>query len=133
MLVHVPSPRGWLKIHDLAYEVQQHGATPVAFNWLRDLLREEVPASCEHVVLAMTEFAPVVRQLGHRGRRKKKLIDPIDIYAEALAREVLGMGHNQTARELPKPVNSGEGIAPQWIEPSSLRQPPFLDEISQLP
>lgn len=89
--VHVPSLNGWDKIHALGYEVQQKGPTPACFNWMRDLLREEVPASCEHVVLAMTEFTPIVRQLKTRGRQGKVLLDPIDIYGEALAREYLGL------------------------------------------
>jgi len=58
---------------------------------MRDLLRNEVPANCKHVVLAMTEFSPVVRHLRSRGRRSKILIDPVDIYAEAIAREYLGL------------------------------------------
>ncbi|MGZ5440640.1 MAG: aspartate/glutamate racemase family protein [Thermoanaerobaculia bacterium] len=91
LTVHRPSPAGWAKIHDLGYEVQQRGPTPVSFNWMRDLLRDEVPADCKHVVLAMTEFSPVVRQLRAKGRHGKVLIDPLDIYAEAIAREYLGL------------------------------------------
>jgi aspartate racemase len=91
LTVHRPSPAGWEKIRDLGYEVQQRGPTPVSFNWMRDLLRDEVPADCKHVVLAMTEFSPVVRQLRSRGRHGKTLIDPLDIYAEAIAREYLGL------------------------------------------
>lgn len=89
--VHTPSPAGWKKIHDLGYEVQQRGPTPVCFNWMRDLLREEVPPSCKHVVLAMTEFSPIVRRLKSRGRQRKILIDPIDVYGEAIANEYLGL------------------------------------------
>lgn len=89
--VHPPSPQGWKKIHDLGYEIQQNGPTPVCFNWMRDLLREEVPKSCKHVVLAMTEFSPVVRHLKARGRQGKILIDPVDIYGEAIAHEYMGL------------------------------------------
>ncbi|MEK6301023.1 MAG: aspartate/glutamate racemase family protein [Acidobacteriota bacterium] len=89
--VHTPSPDGWNKIHELGYEVQQRGPTPLCFNWMRDLLREEVPASCKHVVLAMTEFTPIVRRLKARGLQGKILIDPIDIYGEAVALEFLGL------------------------------------------
>jgi aspartate/glutamate racemase len=91
MTVHLPSPEGWKKILDLGYEVQQRGPTPLCFNWMRDLLREEVPQSCDHVVLAMTEFSPILRHLKARGRQGKILIDPVDIYGEAIAREYLGM------------------------------------------
>jgi len=89
--VHVPSERGWDKIHQLAFEVQQHGPTPLALNWMRDLLRDEVPASCHHVALAMTEFTPVAKQMKSRGRQDKILIDPMDIYAEVIARQYLGL------------------------------------------
>lgn len=96
--VHTPSPDGWKKIHDLGYEVQQKGPTSLCFNWMRDLLRDEVPASCKHVVLAMTEFSPVIRQLKPRGRQGKILIDPVDIYAEAIARQYLGVGSYRPLR-----------------------------------
>ncbi|HEY6806118.1 MAG TPA: aspartate/glutamate racemase family protein [Pyrinomonadaceae bacterium] len=89
--VHVPSPDGWRKIHDLGYEVQQRGLTPICFNWMRDLLRDEVPKSCKDVVLAMTEFSPVLQHLKARGRQRKNLIDPVDIYGEAIAYEYLGL------------------------------------------
>lgn len=91
LTVHTPSPEGWKKIHELGYEVQQNGPTPLCFNWMRDLLREEVPKSCEHVVLAMTEFTPIVRKLKARGLQGKILIDPVDIYGEAIAHEYLGL------------------------------------------
>lgn len=61
--VHIPSPEGWKKIHERGYEVQQNGPMALWFNWMRDLLREEVPATCKHAVLAMTEFSPIVRRL----------------------------------------------------------------------
>jgi aspartate/glutamate racemase len=89
--VYPPSPQGWEKIRDLGYEVQQTGLTPICFNWMRDLLREEVPNSCKHVVLAMTEFSPIIRHLKARGRQGKILIDPVDIYGQALAHEYLGL------------------------------------------
>jgi hypothetical protein len=91
--VHIPSERGLQKIQDLGYEVQQKGPTPLCFNWLRDLLREEVPPSCKHVVLAMTEFTPVVRHVKTRGRQGKTLIDPVDVYGEAIAYEYLGLAN----------------------------------------
>lgn len=91
--VHTPSPNGWKKIHELGYEVQQRGPTPQCFNWMRDLLRDEVPSSCENVVLGMTEFTPIVRRLKSRGLQGKKLIDPLDIYGESVAYEFLGLPH----------------------------------------
>lgn len=96
IVVHRPSPAGWQKIHDLGYEVQQRGATPLAFNWMRDLLRDEVPRDCKHVVLAMTEFAPVARQLRSRGRHGKSLIEPLDVYGRAIASEYMRRLTNRT-------------------------------------
>ena len=93
--VHTPSEEGWAKIHALGYAVQQTGPSPLWFNWMRDLLRDEVPDSCQYVVVAMTEFTPVVRHLKNRGRRGKILVDPINIYAEAVAREYLGVTGRQ--------------------------------------
>jgi len=98
--VHWPSPAGWRKIHDLGYEIQQNGPTAVSFNWMRDLLREEVPAKCKHVVLAMTEFSPILRQLKARGRQGKILIDPLDIYAETIARQYLGLPSGEDSAAL---------------------------------
>jgi aspartate/glutamate racemase len=91
LIVHTPSEVGWNKIHELGYEVQQRGPTPLCFNWMRDLLRDEVPTTCAHVVLAMTEFTPIVRRLKARGRQGKVLIDPLELYGEAIAHEYLGM------------------------------------------
>jgi hypothetical protein len=91
IVVHRPSPVGWTKIHDLGYEVQQKGPTSLCFNWMRDLLRDEVPASCDHVLLAMTEFSPIAHHLRARGRQGKILIDPVDLYGEVIAREYLGL------------------------------------------
>ena len=103
--VHVASEAGWEKIHALGYEVQQRGATSVCFNWMRDLLRQEVPATCEYVVLAMTEFSPIARHLKTRGRHGKTLIDPVDIYGEALAKAYLGVKDDIDDFPLRTPVN----------------------------
>jgi len=103
LIVHWPSPAGWKKIHDLGYEIQQNGPTAAAFNWMRDLLREEVPASCQHVVLAMTEFSPILRRLKPRGHQGKVLIDPLEIYAEAIAREFLGLPPADAAADAATP------------------------------
>ncbi len=91
MKVHVPDSWGWGKIHQLAYEFQQNGVTPLCFNIMRDLLTRNVPQTCQHVVLAMTEFNPVVRDPSFKIRYGKILVNPLDIYGEAIAREYLGL------------------------------------------
>ena len=58
---------------------------------MRDLLRGEVPHECKHVVLAMTEFAPVARQLRNRGRHGKTLIEPI-VFMARLSARILAKG-----------------------------------------
>lgn len=89
--VHCPSVRGWEKIHEIGYEIQQNGLTPRCFNWMRDLLRDEVPESCKYVLLAMTEFTSISKHIHPKSRvlHDKILIDPIDIYGEAIARQYL--------------------------------------------
>jgi aspartate/glutamate racemase len=96
--VHTPSAAGWKKIHDLGYEVQQRGPTSVCFNWMRDLLRDEVPDGWQDVVLAMTEFSPVTQHLKTRGRQGKNLINPIEIYGDVVAREYLGLRQRDRRR-----------------------------------
>jgi aspartate/glutamate racemase len=122
--VHTPSAEGWKKIQDLGYEIQQRGPTPLCFNWMRDLLREEVPTSCRHVVLAMTEFSPIVRRLKHRGRQGKILIDPINIYGQAIAVEYLGL---QSLNSLPCSLEEGDalGVLPDIHDPAYLQNPPL--------
>lgn len=89
--VHTPSVKGWEKIHEIGYEIQQNGLTPRCFNWMRDLLQDEVPDSCKYVLLAMTEFTSVSKHIHPKSRvlNDKILIDPIDIYGEAIACQYL--------------------------------------------
>jgi aspartate/glutamate racemase len=89
--VHIPPDYIYEKINELAFEVQQHGATPQALNSLADILRKGIPEGCANVVLAMTEFTPVANKLKASGRQGKILIDPMKIYAEAIARKYLGL------------------------------------------
>lgn len=85
--IHTPSPKGLKVVHKPAYEVQSAGHdSPKALNWLRDLLRTEVPKDCRFVVLAMTEFTDVARLLGKQGSQGKVLIDPMESYGEAVAK-----------------------------------------------
>jgi aspartate/glutamate racemase len=90
---HCPSIKGWEKIHEIGYEIQQNGLTPRCFNWLRDLLRDEVPESCKYVLLAMTEFTSISKHIHPKSRvlHGKILIDPIDLYGEEIARQYLGL------------------------------------------
>jgi aspartate/glutamate racemase len=88
--VHTPSPNGWKKIHEIGYTLQQKGPTSRSRNLMRDVLKE-VPDTCEHVVLVMTELWPVAQQLNKEGRHHKVLIDPLEYYGEALARAYLGL------------------------------------------
>jgi len=91
MSVHTPPEFIYDKINELAFEIQQHGATPKAMNSLADILRRGVPEGCTNVVLAMTEFTPVANQIKAAGRQGKTLIDPMKIYAETIAHKYLGL------------------------------------------
>ena len=84
--IHTPSQEGLNKVQRLGYEVQQSGPNAICHNLLRDLLQREVPASCQHVLLLMTEFTPVLQGLSQKAHQGKTLIDPIDAYGEAIAR-----------------------------------------------
>jgi aspartate/glutamate racemase len=89
--VHRPSVKGWEKIHEIGYEIQQKGLTPRCFNLMRDLLTDEVPKSCKYVLLAMTEFTSISKHIHKKSRilGDKILIDPIDIYGKAISHEYL--------------------------------------------
>ena len=85
--VHKPSAEGFDTIKRLGYEIQKNGITPRCRNWMRDLLQREVPQGCQHVLLLMTEFTPLLQALSQKEHLGKVLIDPMDSYGEAVAKE----------------------------------------------
>ena len=82
-----PSEDALNALNDLAYHVKREGSTETGLNRLRDILREYVKSDV--VVLALTELSLLIDRQRRKG--SKTLIDPLDIYAQALAKRYLGL------------------------------------------
>lgn len=90
--VHTSSVKGWKNIHNFAPLLAMSSASSSERSrWMQELLKEEVPASCKFVVLGMTEFTPIVEDMREEDKLGKIIIDPMHLYAQAIAREYLGM------------------------------------------
>ena len=76
------------RVRELAYEVKAEGPNHPLLSKLRDILNRYVTS--KHVVLALTELSLLVELQKGSGRSGKVLIDPMNLYAEALVREFLG-------------------------------------------
>lgn len=87
--VERPSERALELLDQLAYQVKAEGPTETGLNRLRDILRREVQS--ETVVLALTELSILLSLQRKKGRSGRLLIDPLGLYAEALARDYLGL------------------------------------------
>jgi len=77
------------RLMDLAYQVKEDGPNETGLNKLRSILSQEVNSS--HVVLALTELSVLLALQKKPGRSGKVIVDPIDLYGEALARKWLGL------------------------------------------
>ena len=77
------------RVDELAFLVKTEGATEAGLNRLRDILQQEV--GTQYVVLALTELSLLLQQQRKKGRSGKVLIDPLEIYADAIARKYLGL------------------------------------------
>lgn len=86
--VEQPGERAKARLDELAYQVKQEGANEAGLTRLRDILRQEVEA--DHVVLALTELSLLLDRQRKPGRSGKTLVDPLDVYADALAARFLG-------------------------------------------
>jgi aspartate/glutamate racemase len=82
--VETPDSATLGRISELAYRVKTDGVTQPGLARLRDLIRGSV--QCDDIILALTELSLLKEQLRHKkGRSEKNLIDPLDMYAQALA------------------------------------------------
>ena len=81
------SPETLEKIIGLAYKVKRVGAQPQLLSQLRDIVRLGVET--HHVVLALTELS-LLLQLQRDTRGHRALIDPLRLYAEAVAHRFVG-------------------------------------------
>lgn len=77
------------RLVELAYRVKAEGPTHHGLNQLRAILNQGVRSS--HVVLALTELSVLLALQRKAGRSHKTLIDPVELYAEALARRWMGL------------------------------------------
>ena len=75
------------RVKRLAYRVKVEGPNAHLLNDLRDILNKDVTS--KHAVLALTELSLLLEF--QRGASRKVLIDPMNLYAEALALEYLGL------------------------------------------
>jgi aspartate/glutamate racemase len=87
MEVEKLSERATLLIHELAYQVKTEGATEAGLNRLRDILRREVVS--DTIVLALTELSLLLQRQRQKGRSGKTLIDPLEVYADAIVQKYL--------------------------------------------
>lgn len=71
------------RLHKLAYRVKVEGATEACVNQLRDILRDEVTS--DYVILALTELSILLDRQRNPGRSGRIILDPLDIYARAVA------------------------------------------------
>ncbi len=76
-------------LDDLAYRVKKEGAKEAGLNRLRDILRTEVDS--DYVVLALTELSLLLARQRQESRSGRVLVDPLELYAEALARRFLSL------------------------------------------
>lgn len=83
------SPAAAQHLHELAYRVKSEGATHAGLSRLRHILNKEVKSEC--VVLALTELSLLLETQRRQGTSGKLMVDPLDIYAEALACRFLGL------------------------------------------
>jgi hypothetical protein len=87
--VEQPTERGKQLLDELAYQVKAEGASEAGLNRLRDILRNEVAS--DTVVLALTELSVLLSLQRKKGKSGRLLIDPLALYADALARRCLGI------------------------------------------
>lgn len=87
--VEQPTERAKQLLDELAYQVKAEGPKGTGLNRLRDILRQEVAS--DTVVLALTELSILLSLQRKKGKSGRLLIDPLGLYAEALARKYLGL------------------------------------------
>jgi len=75
------------KFHDLGYEIKKMKNSQAAFQKFVSLLKKEVVS--ENVIIALTELSLIYESQKKKGN-EKKIIDPLDIYAKAIAHKSLG-------------------------------------------
>jgi aspartate/glutamate racemase len=87
--VERPTERAKQLLDELAYQVKAEGPSEAGLNRLRDILRTEVASNT--VVLALTELSILLSYQRKKGKSGRLIIDPLALYAEALAFRYLGL------------------------------------------
>ena len=81
-------------MRELAYAVKAEGPNHPLLSKLRDILNRYVTS--KHVVLGLTELSLLVELQKSAGKSGKVLIDPMNLYADALVRDYLGLPESPT-------------------------------------
>lgn len=93
--VETPSDWGMRRIEEIGYRVKTEGVTSRTESQLGNLLRDVVDAEfrSDHVIVALTELSLLLERMAPKARERRAtvLIDPLHVYAEALACEFLGL------------------------------------------
>lgn len=87
--VEVPSDSALDAIDKLAYQVKSYGPSRQALAELRGIVTREVVST--HVIVALTELSILLQTQKSPGRSGKVLIDPLSLYADAIAGRFLGV------------------------------------------
>ena len=82
------------RVRELAYAVKAEGPNHPLLSKLRDILNRYVTS--KHVVLGLTELSLLVELQKSAGKSGKVLIDPMNLYADALVRDYLGLPESPT-------------------------------------
>jgi len=89
--IELLSSKGLDEVRELAYEVKAKGAVGELLTKLRDVIKRHVQS--QHVVLALTELSLLAALQRGSGKSRKELIDPMELYATAIARAYFDLNH----------------------------------------
>lgn len=98
--VEVPGQGTMKRIHELAYRVKSDGPSHESLTRLRQLLAGEVRTPT--VLLALTELSLLMEIQKGPSKSGRLIVDTIQLYAEALAREYLGRELKQSLIQFPQ-------------------------------
>jgi aspartate/glutamate racemase len=97
--VEVPSESTLDAIDKLAYQVKSDGPSRDALAELRGIVTRDVVST--HVIVALTELSILLQTQKSPGRSGKVLIDPLSLYADAIAGRFLGVSPTPTVVQRP--------------------------------
>lgn len=87
--LEIPSEYTFGRLTELAYWVKETGPNERGLTHLRNILAGGVESP--YVVLALTELSILLELQKKAGRSGRTIIDPVELYAQALARRWLGL------------------------------------------